>query len=125
MTFPINYENAMIHLANLSLNQDEPGYVRVRALVKLVSELSPLNERNAEVKQVLAVDETRVVLRPDPEAQARAFEQGFQAGLAEATQDVWQLRHETVLPDDEEPTEEDDEPDDDEEEPAEEDEEPP
>ena len=56
MSFPVTYHNAMTEIANLAMDRSEPGYVRVRALTKLVSELSPLNERHAEVKRELGIE---------------------------------------------------------------------
>ena len=42
------------------MDKDEPGDVRVRALVALVRELSPLNERHTEVKRELNIDEAEI-----------------------------------------------------------------
>ena len=42
MSFPTNYQQAMTDLASLA-GPDNPAYVRVQALTKLVHELSPSN----------------------------------------------------------------------------------
>ena len=68
MSFPVNYETAMTNIANLAMDQNEPGYVRVRALIKLVSELSPLNERHLEVKRELNIDEAQTIVSDRPRA---------------------------------------------------------
>ena len=81
MSFPVNYETAMTQTASLAMDKNEPGYVRVRALVALVRELSPLNERHLEVKRELNIDEARVVVTIDHGAENRAFYKGFNAAL--------------------------------------------
>ena len=84
MSFPVNYEAVMKETANLAMNKQEPGYVRVRALVALVRELSPLNERHLEVKRELNIDEAQTVVVIDRGAEARAYMSGVHAGLAQA-----------------------------------------
>ena len=57
MTFPLNYFDAMVHVANFALDTDNAGYVRGQMLRTLVQELSPLNERHAEVERALGLDQ--------------------------------------------------------------------
>ena len=108
MSFPVNYETAMTSIANLAMDQNEPGYVRVRALIKLVSELSPLNERHLEVKRELNIDEAQVIVRIDHEAESRAYMQGLEAGLAQAAEAA--EREAELQAEDDEAAEEDDDP---------------
>ena len=105
MSFPVTYHNAMTEIANLALNRDEPGYVRVRALTKLVSELSPLNERHHEVKRELGLEEAQPIVQIDRNAEARAYMAGLEDGLARAAEFEAELR-----PEEEEAAEEDDDP---------------
>ena len=107
MSFPVNYETAMTSIANLAMDQNEPGYVRVRALIKLVSELSPLNERHLEVKRELNIDEAQVIVKIDRGAEARAYMQGLEAGLAQAAE---QAELEAEIQEEDENAEEDDDP---------------
>ena len=102
MSFPVNYETVMKETANLAMDKAEPGYVRVRALVALVRELSPLNERHLEVKRELNIDEAQVIVTIDREAESLAYMQGVRDGIASVEA---QLQDE-----DEETTEEDDDP---------------
>ena len=108
MSFPVNYEAVMKETANLAMDKAEPGYVRVRALVALVRELSPLNERHLEVKRELNIDEAQVIVKIDRGAEARAYMDGVQDGLARAAEAA-ELEAELQAEDDE-PTEEDDDP---------------
>ena len=118
MSFPVNYETVMKETANLAMDKSEPGYVRVRALVALVRELSPLNERHLEVKRELNIDEARIIVRIDHEAESRAYMSGVHAGLARAANaraDELEAALEAAEADlqaaeDEETTEEDDDP---------------
>ena len=109
MSFPVNYEAVMKETANLAMDKAEPGYVRVRALVALVRELSPLNERHLEVKRELNIDEAQVIVTIDREAESRAYMQGVQDGMARAEQ-LAEFEAEIQAEDDEETTEEDDDP---------------
>ena len=86
MSFPVNYATVMTQTANLAMDKNEPGYVRVRALVALVRELSPLNERHTEVKRELNIDEAQVIVQIDHAAEARAFVKGLEEGLARAAE---------------------------------------
>ena len=108
MSFPVNYEAVMKETANLAMDKAEPGYVRVRALVALVRELSPLNERHLEVKRELNIDEAQTIVTIDREAESRAYMQGVQDGMARAEQ-LAEFEAELQAEDDE-PTEEDDDP---------------
>ena len=103
MSFPVNYESMMKETANLAMDKSEPGYVRVRALVALVRELSPLNERHLEVKRELNIDEAQVIVTIDREAESLAYMQGVRDGIASVEAQI-------QAEDDEEPTEEDDDP---------------
>ena len=107
MSFPVNYETAMTNIANLAMDQNEPGYVRVRALIKLVSELSPLNERHLEVKRELNIDEAQTIVAIDRGAEARAYMQGLEAGLAQAAEEA---ELEAEIQEEDENAEEDDDP---------------
>ena len=103
MSFSVNYETVMNQTAKVAMDQGEPGYVRVRALVALVRELSPLNERHLEVKRELNIEETQVQVIIDVGAESRAYMKGVRDGLAQAAQ-------EAELQAEEEPAEEDDDP---------------
>ena len=114
------------------MDKSEPGYVRVRALVALVRELSPLNERHLEVKRELNIDEAQTIVVIDEAAESRAYMQGVQAGLARAANaradeleaaieaaeadlqaaeaDLQAAEADLQAAEDEEPTEEDDDP---------------
>ena len=108
MSFPVNYETVMKETANLAMDKTEPGYVRVRALVALVKELSPLNERHLEVKRELNIDEAQVIVRIDHEAESRAYFAGFEAGLTAAHEEAEE--DDEATEEDDEATEEDDDP---------------
>ena len=108
MSFPMNYEAVMKETANLALDKAEPGYVRVRALVALVRELSPLNERHLEVKRELNIDEAQTIVAIDRGAEARAYMAGVQDGLARAAEAA-ELEAE-IQAEEEEAGEEDDDP---------------
>ena len=106
MSFSVNYETVMNQTANLAMDQGEPGYVRVRALVALVRELSPLNERHLEVKRELNIEEAQVIVQIDRDAEARAFMAGLEEGLARAAE----AAEEDEIQAEEELAEEDDDP---------------
>ena len=112
MSFPVNYESVMTQTANLAMDQSEPGYVRVRALVALVRELSPLNERHIEVKRELNIDEAQVIVQIDRDAEARAYIAGLEEGLARASdcECVCDCPAGETETEDEEPAQEDDDP---------------
>ena len=115
MSFPVTYHSAMTEVANLAMNREEPGYVRVRALIKLVSELSPLNERHHEVKRELNIKEAEVIVQIDREAEARAYFAGFEAAIAEfqineKCECVCSCTASKALAEEEEPADEDDDP---------------
>ncbi|MYE06058.1 MAG: hypothetical protein F4Y04_02360 [Chloroflexi bacterium] len=80
MSFPVTYQNAMTEVANLAMSDKQPGYVRVRALLTLVRELSPLNQRCVEVKRELGIEEAAVYV--DAGAESRAYMQGVRDGIA-------------------------------------------
>ncbi|MDE2967603.1 MAG: hypothetical protein OXS30_09010 [Chloroflexota bacterium] len=80
MSFPVTYQNTMTEVATLAMDRQEPGYVRVRALVALVRELSPLNQRCAEVKRELGIGEAEVYV--DAGVESRAYMQGVRDGIA-------------------------------------------
>ena len=80
MSFPVTYQNAMTEVANLAMSDRQPGYVRVRALLTLVRELSPLNQLCAEVKRELGIEEAAVYV--DAGAESRAYMQGVRDGIA-------------------------------------------
>ncbi|MDE2893037.1 MAG: hypothetical protein OXN86_11095 [Chloroflexota bacterium] len=82
MSFPVTYHDTMTEVANLAMNRQEPGYVRVRALVTLVRELSPLNERCAEVKRELGIDETSVSVQTGILSESEAYMKGVRDGIA-------------------------------------------
>ena len=86
MSFPLNYRQTMTIAANIAQDKTEPGYVRAKLLCTLIRELSPLNERHAEVKRELGIEETPVEVRIDRGAEARAYMQGLEAGLAQAAE---------------------------------------
>ena len=81
MSFPVNYETVMKETANLAMDKSEPGYVRARALVALVRELSPLNERHLEVKRELNIDEAQTIVTIDRLAETKAYTKGFEAAI--------------------------------------------
>ena len=86
MSFPLNYRQTMTIAANLAQDKSEPGYVRAKLLCTLIRELSPLNERHAEVKRELGIEETPTAVRIDRDAEARAYMAGLEDGLAEAAE---------------------------------------
>ena len=55
MSFPTNYQRAMTELASLA-EPDKPAYVRVKALTKLVHELSPGNPNQRAIHLALGLD---------------------------------------------------------------------
>ena len=61
MSFPTNYQRAMTELASLA-EPDKPAYVRVKALTKLVHELSPGNPNQRAIHLALG-------LEPHPDTQ--------------------------------------------------------
>ena len=85
------------------MDQGEPGYVRVRALVALVRELSPLNERHTEVKRELGIDEAQVQVSIDVGAEARAFMAGLEEGLARAAEEAEIQAEEELAEEDDDP----------------------
>ncbi len=99
----MNYETAMTQTANLAMDKNEPGYVRVRALVALVRELSPLNERHLEVKRELNIDEAQVIVQIDHGAENRAYMKGVEAGLALAAQEVETQAEEELAKEEDDP----------------------
>ena len=103
MSFPVNYESVMNQTANLAMDQSEPGYVRVRALVALVRELSPLNERHLEVKRELNIDEAQVQVVTDVGAESRAYMKGVQDGLAQAALEAEIQAEEELAEEDDDP----------------------
>ena len=110
MSFPINYETVMTETANLAMAKEEPGYVRVRALVALVRELSPLNERHLEVKRELNIDEARVVVMIDEEAEALAYMKGIRDAQADYAQCDCPCTCGDEAAEEEQPADEDDDP---------------
>ena len=86
MSFPLNYRQTMTIAANLAQDKSEPGYVRAKLLCTLIRELSPLNERHAEVKRELGIEETPTAVRIDRGAEARAYMAGVEDGLARAAE---------------------------------------
>ena len=81
MSFSMNYAATMIEVANLAQDRNEPGYVRVRALVALVRELSPLNERHTEVKRELGIEETPSCSGDHERLRVEAYHQGVRDTL--------------------------------------------
>ena len=93
----------MTQTANLAMDKSEPGYVRVRALVALVRELSPLNERHLEVKRELNIEETQVQVIIDVGAESRAYMKGVRDGLAQAAQEAELQAEEELAEEDDDP----------------------
>jgi uncharacterized protein YpuA (DUF1002 family) len=84
MSFPLNYRATMTMAADVAMDKNEPGYVRARVLCTLIRELSPLNERHAEVKRELGIEEASVPVLIDVEAESRAYLKGVRDGMAAA-----------------------------------------
>ena len=103
MSFSVNYETVMNQTAKVAMDQGEPGYVRVRALVALVRELSPLNERHIEVKRELNIDEAQVQVVIDVGVEARAYMRGVQDGLAQAALEAEIQAEEELAEEDDDP----------------------
>ena len=82
MSFSMNYAATMTEVANLAQDRNEPGYVRVRALVALVRELSPLNERHAEVKRELGIEQTTSCAGDHERIETDAYMQGVRDTIA-------------------------------------------
>ncbi len=88
MSFSVSYQNTMSEVANLAMNKQEPGYVRIRALVALVRELSPLNDRHQDVERALGLSEESSESFRDLGAESRGYMNGFSDGLAAAEKEA-------------------------------------
>ena len=108
-SFPLNYRTTMTQVAELAMDANEPGYVRAKMLCTLVRELSPLNERHAEVKRELGIEEEPKRPYRDVGAESRGYVKGFNDGLAAAEAEAAE-REAEIWAEEEEGAEEEEDP---------------